>query len=114
MALWPNDRFPPDLGHSARRGCQNLPVRFGAETRRSANAPVADILCLGDDPAMLILILLSLVLLACNVIYCGQRTLTDWKQARNTQATWGLLALSGALIALVAMVWALLASLAHY
>ena len=80
----------------------------------SANAPFADILCLGDDPAMPILILLSLALLACNVIYCAQRTLTDWKQAQNAQATWGLLALSGALMALLAMVWALLASLAHY
>lgn len=63
---------------------------------------------------MLLLILLSLALLVCNVIYCGQRIMIDWKHSRNAQGTLGLLALSGALVAFGAMVWALLASLAHY
>lgn len=63
---------------------------------------------------MLTLILLSLALLVCNAIFCGQHVVTGWKQSRSAQVTWGLLALSGAVVALVAIVWVLLASLAHY
>ena len=62
---------------------------------------------------MLSFVLLTLALLACNLIYCGQRITADVRHSRRGQVTWGLLALSGSLLALVAMVWATVASLAH-
>jgi hypothetical protein len=63
---------------------------------------------------MLIVIALSLALLACNVAFCGHRVTIDWSHGRSAQVIWGLLALSGALMAFFAMLWALLASLTHY
>lgn len=80
----------------------------------AAIAPIADIRRLSDNPAVLILILLSVTLLVCNLIYCGQRIVADARQSRLAQMSWGLLALSGSIIALAAMVGATLASLAHY
>lgn len=63
---------------------------------------------------MLILILLTLALLLCNVVYCGQFAVADWKQSRHARGVWGLFAFVGAVTALLVMVWALLASLSHY
>jgi len=59
-------------------------------------------------------ILLTPALLVCNLIYCGQRITADVRHSRHAQVTWGLLAFSGSLLAMVAMVWAALASLAHF
>ena len=56
----------------------------------------------------------TLALLVCNLIYCGQRITADVRHSRHAQVTWGLLAFSGSLLAMVAMVWATLASLAHF
>jgi hypothetical protein len=63
---------------------------------------------------MLSLILLLLALIMCNIFYCGQHIIADLRQSQHAQGAWGMLALSGALLALIAIVWALLASLAHY
>lgn len=63
---------------------------------------------------MLGFILLTLALLFCNLIYCGQHIAADLRHSRHARMTWGLLALSGSLLAVVAMVWATLASLAHF
>jgi hypothetical protein len=63
---------------------------------------------------MLTLILMSLALLVCNAIYCGQRVIADFSHSQPAQGSWGLVALSGTLMALVGIIWALLASLAHY
>jgi hypothetical protein len=63
---------------------------------------------------MLNLILLSLALLMCNAIYCGQRVIADFRHSRQAQGAWGLFALSGTLMALAGLIWVLLASLAHY
>jgi hypothetical protein len=63
---------------------------------------------------MLSLILLSLAFIVCNIIYCGQHLIADWRRSQHAQSAWGMLALSGALMALLAIIWALLASLAHY
>lgn len=59
-------------------------------------------------------ILLLLALLTCNAIYCGQHVMAAWRQSRSGQVAWGFLALLGAMMALVATVWAMLASLAHF
>ena len=64
--------------------------------------------------AMLSFILLTAILLVCNLIYCGQRIAADFNHSRYAQMAWGALALSGSLTALVAIVWAILASLAHF
>ncbi|GAA3702215.1 hypothetical protein GCM10022268_10000 [Sphingomonas cynarae] len=63
---------------------------------------------------VLSLILLLLALIVCNIIYCGQRIIADWRRLQHAQGAWGMLALSGALIALVAILWVFLGSLAHY
>ncbi|KPL67744.1 hypothetical protein SZ64_06195 [Erythrobacter sp. SG61-1L] len=58
-------------------------------------------------------ILLTATLLVCNLIYCGQHIIADLHRSRRAQMVWGLLALAGAIAALVAMAWGTLASLAH-
>ena len=70
---------------------------------------------LSDEPAMLMLslILLSAALLVCNLIYCGQHIMADLHQSRRVQIVWGVAALSGSVLALIVMLWAILASLAH-
>ena len=62
---------------------------------------------------ILIIILLSLALLVCNMIYCGQRIMADLRHSRRAEVTWGSLAFCGALMAVLSMVWATAASLAH-
>jgi hypothetical protein len=76
---------------------------------------LAAIRYLSDDRGvqMLNFILLTLGLLVCNLIYCSQRITADVRHSRHAQVTWGLLALSGSLLAAIAMVWATLASLAQ-
>lgn len=63
---------------------------------------------------MLLLTLFLLALLACNALYCGQRVIIDFRNSRQVQVAYGLLALSGTIVAFAAATWALLASLAHY
>ena len=62
----------------------------------------------------LIAILLTLALLVCNLIYCGKRIVADLRHSRSAEVTWGSLAFCGALMAMVLMVWATAASLAHF
>jgi hypothetical protein len=62
---------------------------------------------------ILFFILLTLGLLACNLIYCGQRIMTDLRLSRHAEAALGLFAICGALAAGGMMAWAATASLAH-
>lgn len=70
--------------------------------------PVADIRHLGEDVTVGILniILPTLALLVCNLIYCGQRIMADLRHSRRADVTWGSLAFYGALMAVVSIVWA--------
>ena len=63
---------------------------------------------------MLPFLLISMALLVCNAIYCSRKMFADFKGAEPAAGVWGLLALSGALMALTGLIWGLLASLAHY
>ncbi|WP_066726528.1 hypothetical protein [Sphingomonas pituitosa] len=62
---------------------------------------------------ILIFVSLALVLLVCNMFYCGRSVIVDARRSQRASTTLGVLALSGAMMASVAMVWATLASLAH-
>ncbi|MBB4047904.1 hypothetical protein [Sphingomonas zeae] len=77
--------------------------------------PVAGIRWLRDDPVMQMVSLLiaTMGLLVCNLAYCGKRTMADVRHARKAEIAWGAMALSGSVLAMVSMVWATLASLAH-
>ncbi len=48
---------------------------------------------------ILMVILLTLALLVCNLIYCGQRIMADLRQSRRTNVTLGSFAFCGALMA---------------
>ncbi len=52
-------------------------------------------------------------LLVCNLAYCGKRIMADVRHGPSAEIAWGAMALSGSVLALVSMVWATLASLAH-
>jgi len=62
----------------------------------------------------LITILLTLILLVCNVAYCGRRIVVDLRASKRDRAVHGLLALCGALLALVFMSWATFTSLGRF
>ena len=62
---------------------------------------------------ILMVILLTLALLVCNLIYCGQRIMADFRQSPRANVTLGSFAFCGAVMSTVSMVWATLASLAH-
>ena len=55
-------------------------------------------------------ILVSFALLVCNVIYCGLGVIADFRHSRPAHGALCLLALSGALMALTGIIWAVLAS----
>lgn len=61
----------------------------------------------------LMVILMTLALLVCNLIYCGQRLMADLRQSRRANVTLGSFAFCGALMATVSMVWVTLASLSR-
>lgn len=62
----------------------------------------------------LITILLALILLVCNLAYCGQRIVVDMRASKRDDVVYGLLALCGALLALVLMSWATFTSLGRF
>lgn len=63
---------------------------------------------------MLMFLLFSLGLLVCNAVYCVLKIVTDFKCSQQAAGVWGLVALAGTLMALTAITWGLLASLARY
>jgi len=56
-------------------------------------------------------ILLVDALIVCNLIYCGQHIIADLRSSKRAQVALGVAAFSGALLAMLAMTWATLASL---
>lgn len=62
---------------------------------------------------MVSFLIVTMGLLICNLAYCGKRIMADVRHARSAEITWGIMALSGSVLALVSMVWATLASLAQ-
>ncbi|WP_159755837.1 hypothetical protein [Sphingomonas sp. 8AM] len=58
-------------------------------------------------------ILLTLVLLVCNLAHCGRRIVVDARNSQREQAAFGLLAFCGAFLALILMSWATFTSLSQ-